>query len=378
MVASVAGGAKPAAVLDIEQRFYQQLILGKPRSQDGAALSAELEALAFKLEVERDATMTRLAKKQQTQALIDGINAQLVKSLQGELANHIAQPELFLKDSAMSNRHLLLLELLNSPRLDLNRLRPIVAELPWLARDLATIVNSPAFANKRLQDSEVQVSDVKLVLNYIGLDLLRIYIPYYLCRHWLSADPSLVWVNRKVWRYAQQQGIAVRSLAQLHEQDGVKLYSVALMQQLGMSILLGVSANIYEQLRHTWMREARKQRDAELHDAVSVCRLPLEKIWPMIAEQSAQLTWQLPTSLGFGDACSVQLLREIGTSAGFTFLSNEAKIIEKSYCYAKCMLLDDYQELSFSDRQMMFSYHEISEQEQIRLSGQNFRRTDPV
>lgn len=145
MVASVAGGAKPAAVLDIEQRFYQQLILGQQRGYGGAELSAELEALAFKLEVERDAAMKRLAKKQQTQALISSISRQLMKSLQGELANHIAQPELFLKDSAMSNKQLLLLELLNSPRLDLNRLRPIVTELPWLARDLATIVNSPAF-----------------------------------------------------------------------------------------------------------------------------------------------------------------------------------------------------------------------------------------
>lgn len=224
----------------------------------------------------------------------------------------------------------------------------------------------------------MQVSDVKLVLNYIGLDLLRIYIPYYLCRHWLSSHPSLVWVNRKIWRYSQQQGIAVRSLAQLHQQDSVKLYSVALMQQLGMSILLGVSANIYEQLRHTWMQEARKQRDVELHDAVSVCQLPLEEIWPMIAAQSAALTWQLPTALGFGDASAVNLLREVATSSGFSFLGEEAKTLEKSACYAKCMLLEDYQQLSFSDRQMMFSYHEISEQEQIRLSGQNFRRTDPV
>ncbi|MCH1920791.1 HDOD domain-containing protein [Shewanella sp. A3A] len=378
MVASVAGGVKPASIIDIEQRFYRQLIAGQQREQGSMPLAAELEELVFKLEVEREAAMQRLEKKQQAQALIDNIRNQLVKTLLGELDNHIAMPQLFLKDSAISNKQLLLLELISSPQLDLNRLRPVVADIPWLGRDLITIVNSPAFVAKRPQGSDIQVNDLKLVLNYIGMEQLRLYIPYYLCRHWLSANPSLVWVNRKVWRYLQLQAVAARALAQLHQQDGILLYSVALMQQLGMSLLLGVAANIYERLRHTWRREAMAQRDGELHDAVSVCQFPLEQLWPIIAAHSANLCWQVPSALGFADAAPIKLLRERASSVAFSSLSDAAKILDKSACYAKCLLLEELQQLSFSDKKLLFTYYELSEQEQIRLSGQNFRKTEPV
>ena len=62
----------------------------------------------------------------------------------------------------------------------------------------------------------------------------------------------------------------------------------------------------------------------------------------------------------------------------FTSLSDEAKTLEKSVCYAKCLLLEESQQLSFSDKKLLFTYYELSEQEQIRLSGQNFRKTEPV
>ncbi|KFZ37516.1 hypothetical protein HR45_10940 [Shewanella mangrovi] len=378
MVASIVGGAKPSAINDIEQRFYQQLISGQQRGASLNPLESELEALAYKLEVERDAALKRLEKKQQAQQLIEQLGEQLTKLLLGELGNCLSQPQQFLKDSNVSDKQLLLLELLNSPRLDLNRLRPVIAEIGWLGRDLTTIVNSPSFMARRPQHSDTQVQDLKLVLAYIGLDNLRVYIPYYLCRHWLSPSPSLLWVNRKVWRFSQLQGIAARALAQLHHQEHSLFYAIALMKQLGMSVMLGVSAGLFEQLRQTWMREAATEQDSALHDAVSVCQFPLAQVWPLIAEQSLALSWKLPESLGFGDAKAVEVLRELTETKGVFDLTDDAKLIAKAACYAKCLMLEEVQQLSFNERQLMYRYYELSEQEVIRLSAQNFRKTDAV
>ncbi|QSX34345.1 HDOD domain-containing protein [Shewanella avicenniae] len=378
MVASLVGGAKPSAINDIEQRFYKQLISGQQRGAVSNPLDAELEAIAHKIAVEREAAIKRLEKKQQAQQLVAQLTEQLTKLLQAELGNRLSQPQLFLKDSAVSDKQLLLLELLNSPRVDLNRIRPIVAEIGWLGRDITAIVNSPSFMARRQQHSDTQVNDLKVALAYIGLDNLRAYIPYYVCRYWLSQSPSLLWVSRKVWRYSQLQGIAARALAELHQQDPTLFYTIALMKQLGMSVMLSVSADVFEQLRHTWMRQALVERDSALHDALSVCEFPLDLVWPMIAEQSLALTWKLPESLGFADVKAVSILRELTEAKGVVALSDDAKIIAKSSCYAKCMLLDEGQQLSFNERQLMYRYYELSEQEAIRLSGQNFRKTEAV
>ncbi len=143
---SVAGGVKPGSVIEIEQRLYQQLILGKQRIDSGDdELEPELEAVAFKLEVEREATLERLARQQQAKALYQRVSAQLTDTLAAELGNRLASIEEVTRLSGITDKQILLLELLQHPRLDLARLRPVVAEQSWLVRDLSSLVNSPSF-----------------------------------------------------------------------------------------------------------------------------------------------------------------------------------------------------------------------------------------
>jgi hypothetical protein len=376
VVASISGGLKPAPVAALEQKFLQQLIMGTstntPVWDDP---EPELEAVAFKLEIEREAALARIAKKQQSKLLAQQINGQLHMSLKAELANQLASAEVIQHLSPVSDKHLLLLELLHSSKLDLSRLRPIIDGQVWLARDLTNMVNSPVFGARKPQNSDLQVTDLKLVLGYIGLDNLRLLIPFYLCRHWLPlGHTSLLWINRKLWRYAQIQGVAVRALAALHEQDGALLYSLALMRQLGASVILGIGAAIFEQLRGNWLREASKARDKELYDAVAVSEFPAAEICQQVAELGMQLNWQLPQWLGFADSELVLQLRALQDLAGFEQMSLTAQLVAKASCYAQGLLLEEANQLSFRDKQLLHSYYEMSEQELIRLQGQNYRK----
>lgn len=376
MVASVSGGFKPAPVAALEQKFLQQLILGtQANTPVWDDPEPELEAIAFKLEIEREAAMERIAKKQQTKQLAQQINSQLHMSLKTELANQLASLDIIQRHSPVSDKHLLLLEMLHSPQLDLNRLRPAVASQAWLVRDLTNMVNSPVFGARRPQNKDLQVSDLKLVLGYIGMDNLRLLIPFYICRHWLPlGHTGLLWINRKLWRYAQIQGVATRALAALHEQDGALLYALSLMRQLGASVVLGMGASIFEQLRGNWLKEASKARDKELYDAVAVSEFPALEIFQQVQEHAMRLNWQLPQALGFADSALITWLQELEDKQGFEQMPLLAQLVAKASCYAQSLLLDESHQLSFRDKQLLNSYYAMSEQELIRLQGQNYRK----
>ncbi len=375
---SVAGGVKPGSVIEIEQRLYQQLILGKQRIDSGDdELEPELEAVAFKLEVEREATLERLARQQQAKALYQRVSAQLTDTLAAELGNRLASIEEVTRLSGITDKQILLLELLQHPRLDLARLRPVVAEQNWLVRDLSSLVNSPSFRARRPQNLDVQLTDLKLVLSYIGVEHLRVLIPYYTCRHWLpTGHASLLWTVRKLWRFSQVQGIAARTLAKLHDLDAPMLYAVSLMQQLGISVLLSMSAKLFEQLRGSWLREASSDRDKALYDAIALCDFPAALVYSLVKQHALSLNWQLPTQLGFADAAMVTLLKERDTALGFSQLSPNAAVLAKADCFAKCFLLEEMRQLEFRDRRIMMAYHELTEQELIRLKGQNYRKPE--
>jgi hypothetical protein len=140
------------------------------------------------------------------------------------------------------------------------------------------------------------------------------------------------------------------------------------------SVILGIGAAIFEQLRGNWLREASKARDKELYDAVAVSEFPAAEICQQVAELGMQLNWQLPQWLGFADSELVLQLRALQDLAGFEQMSLPAQLVAKASCYAQGLLLEEANQLSFRDKQLLHSYYEMSEQELIRLQGQNYRK----
>ncbi len=72
----------------------------------------------------------------------------------------------------------------------------------------------------------------------------------------------------------------------------------------------------------------------------------------------------------------VTLLKERDTALGFSQLSPNAAVLAKADCFAKCFLLEEMRQLEFRDRRIMMAYHELTEQELIRLKGQNYRKPE--
>ncbi|GIU45218.1 HDOD domain-containing protein [Shewanella algidipiscicola] len=376
---SVSGGVRPGIIVDIEHRLLKQLIVGKQKTTASMfdELDRELEGDANKLAIERDAIFERLSKQIQARQVFEAVSAQLISTVNSTLDNQLASPEKLLAQSGLNQSQMLMLEVLHQQNLDINRLRLIINDLPWLCRDLSNIVNSPSFRQKRQQRSDVKVTDLKLVLNFIGIENLRQVIPYFCLRNWLpTANANLLWTTRKLWRYSMLTGIAAKALAQLNEQDVAFAYSCSLLYQLGTSVVLKNGAKVFETVWGNWLREASASRDKELYDAVLATEFPADNIYQQALQHAHKLNWQLPSLLDFTASPLTQVQIELDTHLSYSELSSYAALVARANCFAKVMMLEEMRLITPKEKHLMFDYYELSEQELLRLKGQNYRKLD--
>lgn len=379
MAISVAGGVRPGKIIAIERRLYQQLIVGKHKAHSSHfdELDTELEADAHKLDIEREAIAARLAKQTQARAAFEAISKQLRDTVSQSITYQLASPERVLAQSGINETMMLLLELLLAKNLDINRLKPLIASLGWLCRDLTNVVNSPAFRARRTHSSDIQVTDIKLVINFIGVENLRTIVPYFCLRNLLPrGSATLLWTTRKLWRYSITCAIAANTLAQLHHSDIALIYSATLLEQLGTSVVLGLSAHAFEQTWGEWIREASNSRDKEIYDAVAATEFPAQRVFEHVLQHGHKLNWQLLSALKFEQSPLTVLLKELDQTLSYRDLSPNAALIARANCYAKVMLLEEMRQLDPQEKRLMFDYYEVSEQEVLRLKTQNYRKLD--
>ncbi|MDD8059758.1 HDOD domain-containing protein [Shewanella metallivivens] len=378
MAISVAGGVRPGKVIEIERRLYNQIIVGKqPVSSMLDELNTEIEESANKLDIERKALKLRIEKQVKERQIYLEVSTHLTQTVKNTFEDQLTLPQTIIDSSGINESQILLLDLLLSSDLNLNRLRPIIEDNSWLCRDLINLINSPSSRHRRPKNGDVQVTDIKLVLNYIGLENLRLLIPYFCLRNWLpSGNTNLLWITRKLWRYSIMSAIAAQALAQLHNKEPSLTYTCSLMYQFATSIMLTQSGRIFDKTWGTWLREASQSRDKQVYDAIMATEFPAEAIFNQVMLHGHTLNWQLLNLLKFEDSNITLVLKELDQDYHFTELSPEAAIVAKASCYAKVLLLEEQQLIDPQEKRIMFDYYEFSAQELLRLKAQNFRKLD--
>ncbi|GGI70678.1 histidine kinase [Shewanella hanedai] len=380
MAISVAGGVRPGKVIEIEHRLYKQLIVGKQKSDSMFdELDAELEDDANKLAIEREAVLERLAKQIEAKQVFERVSEQLIKTVSNAVNHRLASADAVIKSAGVNESQLLMLELLQGSNIDINRLRPLIANESWLVRDLLNIVNSTSFRHRRPKGSDVKLTDLKLVLNFIGIENIKLLIPHFCLRNWLpSGHANLLWTTRKLWRYSMVSAIAAQALGKLHEKDSIFVYICTLLSQLGPSVVLKNSTLLFEETWGLWLGEANNSRDKELYDAVLVTEFPSQKVYELVIEHGDRLNWQLLQQLNFSDSPMTSVMAELDNNLSYKDLSENASIVARANCYAKVVLLEEMKLINPQEKRIMFDYYELSEQELIRLKGQNYRKLNII
>ncbi|WP_025820829.1 HDOD domain-containing protein [Shewanella marina] len=366
---------KPFEVIDFEERFFKQVLVG--RKQLDMEEEEDIDEESFKLDIEREAVMARMAKQRKAKEVFEAITGSFYKTFNHEVGIQFSRPSLVFEHIDVKQIQLELLFLVSKENLEFKKIRPLVEQVDWLVEDFTKLVNSPSYRSRRDDANDVKITGTQLVLSFIGIESLASILPFYVFQHWFPHNQnSLARSSRKLWRYCLVAAIAAGALAKLHNLNERYFYICGLVNQLGMLAVLRNCASVYDHLWGNWLRESIGYKDKEIYDSVLATSFPTADIYHNVDEKAGDLTWKLLEQVGFGTNPITQTLKEFSSANCVEEYSDEGKIIAKALCYAKVYILEETKQIDLKEKRMLFEYYGISEQEDLRLQGQNFHQFD--
>ena len=156
-----------------------------------------------------------------------------------------------------------ILEILSLKSASINRINPLAKSLPWLSRDLLTLVNKPQYR----RDADIQVTNVNLALSYIGLDNLKVLMPTYILKHWLpdSTAPHPM-MKRKLWNDSLSIALASKTLAEQEGLDDFTAFSCGMLTNIGNLAVSRCVLNNYNTMHKAAQKTAFEEKDKRLHE----------------------------------------------------------------------------------------------------------------
>ncbi|GLP95795.1 hypothetical protein [Paraferrimonas sedimenticola] len=371
------GELKPDSLVKLEQEFERQLWVGSKDTNSAAAMARlreddAAESLAHKLAVERAALLRRLKQLQKQRETVEAVQKQLSDSLSTKLDNALLELNLEESGIPLCQTQLDLLLMLADDDADIHRLRPLILSLPWLARDLAGLMRSDQLNSR----TEVDVKNPKLVVNYLGIERLRLWVPYFCARHWLPvAQARLIWPMRKLWRYQLVRAIAARQLGELSKQ-GLKPYVLSWLMGLPRLACLWSGGRLSDQLWGEFAMAAARERDRVLYESVQVAQIEMSGLQAAFERHQGAIWTQLWDNFKLEEHTLIEAIRFDCGAEALSELSPLSRCLLQSDGFAKSKLLGQWGSLAPAVSRQWHQYWQFNHQAMERLARANFHAID--
>ena len=189
-----------------------------------------------------------------------------------------------------------ILDILSARAASVNQIKDLAASLSWLATDLINLVNKPQYRKR----ADVQVSDAKLALSYIGLDNLKLVMPTFTLKHWLPTSTAPYGLmKRKLWNDSLAIALAARALAKEQGLDEFTAFTTGMLSNIGRFAVTRCYLTTFSELYKKEVREAFESKDKRLHNVLSKIEASEELLLEQLTMRSSQLSADLIEIMSF-------------------------------------------------------------------------------
>lgn len=153
-----------------------------------------------------------------------------------------------------------------------NQIAELVSQLPWLKKDLLSIVNKPPFRDEA--STKPMLDDVMLAVRYVGPDNIRMPILALIVKHWQphSTEPYNN-SKTKLWQYSVATANCMEQLAPSYRIDPLQGYFLGLAHGVGFGLALRLYLRSFEKVRLNEMKKARQASRPDIEKALNQLQL---------------------------------------------------------------------------------------------------------
>lgn len=268
-----------------------------------------------------------------------------------------------------------ILDLLAVKSASIGRLEPLVNDLPWLGRDLVSLVNLPQYRKNNGKGTTIKVDTPALALRYLGLENLQMVIPTFAMRHWMphSTEPFSL-LKRKLRDNSMSTAIAARELAPLYGVKEQHAFTLGMLVDVGKIALTRLYLRTFERVWQEKVQIARDKSHKDLHTALLELGPDPLFLRHLLLEHSATLSRTLIEKMAFRYLPFNVAMEEF--SAGYLPTSVKyvtdplplTEVVRKAHGYAQYLSLKDSQLIEPDEAQTWFLYLGLSQDEQNKLA----------
>ena len=223
-----------------------------------------------------------------------------------------------------------ILDILSTQAASINKIKDMAASLPWLANELLSLVNKPQYRKR----ADVEVTDVKLALSYIGLDNLKLVMPTFTLKHWLptSTAPYNL-MKKKLWNDSLSIALATKVLAKHHTLDEFTAFTTGMLSNIGQ---LSVTLYYLMMFNHTYKKEVTdsfNNKDKNLHSILTKIEPNKEVLLEQLVMRSSKLSADLVENMNFHRLDITESIFDLAYAETINKMHPIAQIVVKAKAY---------------------------------------------
>jgi len=189
-----------------------------------------------------------------------------------------------------------ILDILSARAASVNQIKNLAASLPWLVTDLISLVNKPQYRKR----ADVQVTDAKLALSYIGLDNLKLVMPTFTLKHWLPTSTAPYGLmKRKLWNDSLSIALAASALAKEQGLDEFTAFTTGMLSNIGRLAVTRCYLTTFSEMYKAEVRKAFESKDKRLHNILTKIEASEVLLLEQLTMRSSQLSADLIEKMNF-------------------------------------------------------------------------------
>jgi len=223
-----------------------------------------------------------------------------------------------------------ILDILSARAASVNQIKDLAASLSWLSTDLINLVNKPQYRKR----ADVQVTDAKLALSYIGLDNLKLVMPTFTLKHWLPASTAPYGLmKRKLWNNSLSIGLASSALAKAQGLDEYSAFTTGMLSNIGKLAVTRCYLATFSEMHKKEIREAFQNKDKRLHNVLSKIETSEVLLLEQLTMRSSQLSADLIEKMHFKRLAITEPIFDLAYAESIEKMHPIAQLIAKAKAY---------------------------------------------
>ncbi|MGL1956778.1 MAG: HDOD domain-containing protein [Colwellia sp.] len=318
-----------AISLSISKDFAEQQEgkIGVVHHQGSEQENRRRELLSVELQAQQDKIIAVHGETYFRKQVMDNFFSQVRSQVNTEFDNkeNLYHKVLCIEDAAPT-----ILEKLSLRATSVNQIKPLAVSLSWLATDLVTLVNKPQYRKR----ADIQVSDAKLAISYIGLDNLKLVMPTFILKHWLPTSTAPYGImKRKLWNDSLSVALASSVLAQQQGLDTFTAYTTGMLSNIGQLAVTRCFLKSYHELHVSELRQAYDTKDKRLYDILVKVDSSPELLLEQLLMRSSKLSADLIELMRLDRLLITEPIFDLAYSDDITKMCPIAQIVAKAKAY---------------------------------------------